>query len=46
MSDKYEMMRDLATYEHNYAIIKSQYKSMDLKESLTKSLSMIADTRT
>ena len=38
-------MRDLATYEHNFAILKSENRSLDLRERLTMSIGMIEETR-
>lgn len=43
ISDKYEIMRDLATYEHNYSLLESESSGMDLRQRLLKSISMIKE---
>ena len=38
-------MRDLATYEHNFSIQRSEFNNMNLRERLTKAIAMIQDAR-
>ena len=45
MSDKFEIMRDLATYEHNFGIEKSERDDLNLRERLAKAVHLIQDVR-
>lgn len=45
MSDKFEIMRDLATYEHNFGIEKSENGNLNLRERLAKAVQLIQDVR-
>lgn len=41
ISDKFEIMRDLATYEHNFAMEKGERDGLNLHERLSKAVHMI-----
>lgn len=45
MSDKFEIMRDLATYEHNFGTEKSESENMNLSERLVKAIHSIQEVR-
>lgn len=45
MSDKFEIMRDLATYEHNFGIEKSERDNLNLSERLVKAIHLIQEVR-